>query len=201
MVTELNSSNDPLFSWEQTDKMKSKIIYLRAIEPDDYLVSYHWRNDFDIIRAYSMPRYVSKETERKWALKAIEEHEKGISIRLSICTVNENKLIGYINLLNINHQNKSCETSILIGDREYHGQGIASEAREIIFNYGFLTLGLVRIWSRILHSNKAAIKNVEKFGYVKEGTLRKAIFKNGEFHDVYIYSMLREEFLAKYFES
>jgi len=69
-------------------------IYLRAIEPDDYLVSQKWRNDFDLIKGYTAPRYVSLETERKWVQKVIEENESGRSVRVGICTVGEDRLIG-----------------------------------------------------------------------------------------------------------
>jgi RimJ/RimL family protein N-acetyltransferase len=145
-----------------------------------------------------MPRFVSKETEKKWILRVIEEHESGKSVRLAICTTDEDKIIGFINLLNIDFQNKTCETSIIIGEREYHRKGIAAEARVMLFKYAFFELGMERIQSRIFDTNKAAILNAEKFGYTKEGILRKAIFRNGEFQDVHLYSMLREEFIEKF---
>lgn len=178
--------------------LRSENIYLRAIDPDDYLISYKWRKDFDLISGYSMPRYVSMKTEQKWALRAIEEHETGKSVRLVICTTDEDKIIGFINLLNINFQNKSCETSIIIGDREYHRKGVAAEARVMLFKYAFFELELERILARVLSLNTAAIFNAVKFGYVKEGTLRNSIFRNGEYQDVHLYSILREEFIEKY---
>jgi RimJ/RimL family protein N-acetyltransferase len=91
-------------------------VYLRAIEPEDYLTSYKWRNDHDLMNGViDIPRFVSKETERKWVLKAIDEHEKGQSVRLAICLKENDQHIGYIYLLAIDYQNKSCEASTLIG--------------------------------------------------------------------------------------
>ncbi len=99
-----------------TEMNRKDRVYLRAIEPDDYLVSQKWRNDFDLIKGYTAPRYVSLETERKWVQKVIEENESGRSVRVGICTVGEDRLIGYANLLNIDYRNRNCEFSIIIGD-------------------------------------------------------------------------------------
>jgi RimJ/RimL family protein N-acetyltransferase len=66
-----------------------------------------------------------------------------------------------------------------------------------VFKYAFQELGLNRINAKILSINTASRRSGEKFGYTYEGTLRKAIFRNGEFHDVLLFSMLREEFVEK----
>lgn len=182
--------------------MESNRIYLRALEPDDYLTSYQWRNDHALMRGViEYPRYVSKEIERRWVLKAIEEHECGKALRLAICLKENDRHIGYIYLTNIDRQNRSCGISTLIGEKAYLKLGLASEARFLIFRYAFIELGLNRISARILSINKASINSVEKFGYIYEGTLRKAIFRNGSFHDVMLYSMLRDEFINKYLKN
>ncbi|HPL70380.1 MAG TPA: GNAT family protein [Brevefilum sp.] len=176
-------------------------IYLRAIEPDDYLVSQKWRNDFDLIKGYTAPRFVSLETERKWVQKVIEENESGRSVRVGICTVGEGRLIGYANLLNIDYRNRNCEFSIIIGDRDYHGKGIPAQVRIILFRHAFLNLGMERISAFVLSTNTAAIIEGERFGYVKEGVLRKAELQDGQLIDVNIYSMLKEEFMERYGQS
>ena len=174
-------------------------IYLRAIEPEDYLVSYQWRNDHKLMKGVvDMPRFISKETERKWVLKAIEENETGRALRLAICTKEGNKLIGHISLLEIDDHNKTCCVGSLIGDKDYHGKGIMGEARQLIFRYAFSELGMNRISATILADNVASIKAVEKFGYAREGILRQAVFRNGEYRDVVMYSMLKSEFITRY---
>lgn len=182
--------------------MNNNRIYLRSLEPDDYLTSYKWRNDHDLMQGViSPPRYVSKETERKWVLKSIEEHENGKAVRLAICIKEDDRHIGYIYLKNIDHQNKSCEVGTLIGDRNYLKLGLANEARLALFKYAFFELGMNRISARILKINKNSINSGKNFGYTCEGVLRKAVFRHGEFVDVLLFSMLRDEFLEKYPQS
>ena len=174
-------------------------IYLRAIEPEDYLVSYRWRNDHDLLKGVcGLPRFVSKETERKWVMRAIEENETGRAVRLAICTKKEDKLIGYIYLTDIDNQNKTCSVGSLIGNKEYHGRGIIGQARYFLFKYAFLELGMHRVSANILVDNTASIRAGEKFGYVKEGVLRQAVYRNGKYRDVAVFSMLRSEFLERY---
>lgn len=176
-------------------------IYLRALEPDDFLISYKWRNDHELIKGYSsIPRFVSSETERKWVLKSIEEHEVGKKIQLAVCTISEEELIGYVSLTQIDRQNRDCVVGLMIGDRNYLKKGLAAEARFLLFKYAFMELDMNRVSSRIHSYNVAAIKSAETFGYQKEGILRKAIYRNGRFHDVYLYSMLKEEFIKLYLD-
>lgn len=179
--------------------MEPTRVYLRALEPEDYLTSYKWRNDHDLMNGViDLPRFVSKETERKWVLTAIEEHETGQAVRLAICLKENDHHIGYIYLLSIDHQNKSCEVSTLIGERSYLKKGLASEARYLVLKYAFQELGLFRVRASILSINTASRRSGENFGYTYEGTLRKAVYRNGEFHDVLLFSMLRNEFIKKF---
>jgi RimJ/RimL family protein N-acetyltransferase len=55
-----------------------------------------------------------------------------------------------------------------------------------------------RISFFVLSTNITAIIEGERFGYVKEGVLRKAELQDGQLIDVNIYSILKEEFIEKY---
>jgi [ribosomal protein S5]-alanine N-acetyltransferase len=180
--------------------MKNENVYLRALEPEDYLVSYKWRNDHELLKWYvDIPRFVSKETERKWVLNAIEEHESGKALRLAICLKTDNRHIGYISLTNIDRQHHSCESNTLIGERDYLRKGYATEARFLMLKFAFFELGMNRIGARVIVANVASMNAMEKFGFVKEGLLRQTVFREGQYYDDCVYSMLREEFVAKYF--
>jgi RimJ/RimL family protein N-acetyltransferase len=55
-----------------------------------------------------------------------------------------------------------------------------------------------RISAKIISFNVNSIHLFEKLGFIKEGILRKASFRNGIFYDKYLYSILYEEFLEKF---
>ena len=63
----------PTARMEQQISTNELRIYLRAIQPEDYLMPYQWRNDHKLMKGVTgMPRFIIKETERKWVPKAIE---------------------------------------------------------------------------------------------------------------------------------
>ena len=66
-----------------------------------------------------------------------------------------------------------------------------------IMKYGFNDLNLNRIWCEV-YSNNAAIDIYEKVGFVREGTLRQNVFKDGEYLDSTILSILKHEYYEKY---
>ena len=45
--------------------------------------------------------------------------------------------------------------------------------------------------------NVRAVRSYEKAGFVLEGRLREAVYKNGKYDDVLIMSVLRSEWMAK----
>lgn len=168
-------------------------IYLRALEIDDYKTTFEWRQDPDIQYGFSNKRvFVSSENEKKWIEDSINDFSK---VSLGICTKDDNKLIGLAFLNDIDLHNKTGHCPSLIGDKNYWGQGLATEARVLILHHAFFDRGLNRIWARILTDNIASIKMCEKTGYKKEGVLRQSRFKNGNFVDEYYYAVLKDDFM------
>lgn len=98
-------------------------------------------------------------------------------------------------LTGIDYINRTAESHILIGNKDYWGKGYAREALLQILKYGFEEHGLNRIEAHINADNFASLKMHTKCGYKKEGILRQALYKHGEFKDVVVMSILKEELL------
>lgn len=171
-------------------------IYLRALEPDDYKTSVHWRNDKEIQSMVGGPSYfVSTEREKKWVADSIFDNNR---IVLAICLKKNDKYIGNIMLQDINWINRSGHVPILIGDKEEWSKGFATEARMMMLRFAFFERGLERIYAEILEDNLASIRLHEKCGYKKEGVKRNAVYKNGVFKNIVLMSILKEEFIYSY---
>ncbi len=85
---------------------------------------------------------------------------------------------------------KSAECGYWLAEPHW-GKGIIPEAIKQIADYGFRTFDIVRIYARPFSFNKASQRVLEKAGFTHEATLKKACFKNGEFCDELIYSIVR----------
>jgi [ribosomal protein S5]-alanine N-acetyltransferase len=89
--------------------------------------------------------------------------------------------VGNISLVKGNDvYRKSAEIGYFIGE-PYWNKGIASAAVNLITEYGFKNLGIVRIHTGIYEPNTASQRVLEKCGFTREGVFQKSIFKQGKF--------------------
>lgn len=168
-------------------------VYLRALEPDDYKKSIKWRNDEEIWSTVVGSKYfVSSAYEKKWVEDSIFNSQK--NLKLAICLKANDEYIGNVYLTDIDYKNKNAGYAIMIGEKLYWGKGIAKEVTSIMLEYAFMELGLIRIQSRYLTTNIASINATKRCGFKEEGILRKAVFKNGDYQDIKIMAIIREDF-------
>ena len=169
--------------------MNNYRVYLRAFEPNDYLTTVNWRNDDEINAMLGgMKRYVSVAYERKWIEDAIF-HSK--DVRLAICMVDDNTHIGNVYMTDIDLQNQSCISHILIGDKRFWGKGLAAEALSMAVDYMINEWHIHRISALVLQSNQSSLRVHQKVGYEIEGLLRDSVYKNGNWQSQYLLSLIR----------
>lgn len=175
-------------------------VYLRALEPDDYKTSIKWRKNDLIWDMVVGPKYfVSEAYEKKWVEDVIFNSPN--KLVLAICLKETNEHIGYSYLTNIDWKNRNALSGKMIGEPKCWGKGYGTEVTMLLLYHAFMVMGLQRVESVQLINNIAAIKTIEKNGYKKEGILRKAVFKNGEYQDLNLMSIIRDDFdivLEKY---
>ena len=88
---------------------------------------------------------------------------------------------------------KSAEIGYFIGEA-YWNKGITTKAVNLITDYGFSVLELLRIHTGIFEYNTASMRVLEKCGYRKEGVFQKAIIKNGQVCDEHRYAKINPKF-------
>lgn len=174
--------------------MQDAKIYLRAFEPDDYRKINLWRRDEEVYRLTGGNRYfVSSERDRQWVLEKILDNQT--EIYLAMCLVENDAMIGYVSLHDIDYRNGRAEWSgIVIGEKEYRGQGFATQAIYLLLEYAFDELGLHRVSGSWLAENTTSLFVGKMMGFRHEGILRDYVYKCGKRHDMVIMSMLRPEF-------
>lgn len=104
-----------------------------------------------------------------------------------------NKLIGTISFMGWNHLQNNAEIGYAMSS-DYWNKGIMTEAMKVSLTFGFNKMNLHRIQARCLTDNFASEKVMQKCGMKFEGILREAIIKDGNYHDLKVYSILRNEF-------
>lgn len=102
--------------------------------------------------------------------------------------------IGNIGLHRIDWVNRVAKLGIVIGERDYWGRGYGTEAVRTMLRYAFRELGLNRVELEVFAFNARALRCYEKTGFRREGVRRKALFRDGKYHDIILMGILREEF-------
>jgi ribosomal-protein-alanine N-acetyltransferase len=80
---------------------------------------------------------------------------------------------------------------------EHHGQGYGSDAATQMVRYAFEDRNLRRVSASVGSFNDSSIGLLESLGFEHEGTLREAAWFRGEYHDMLVYGLLREDWRAR----
>jgi RimJ/RimL family protein N-acetyltransferase len=83
------------------------------------------------------------------------------------------------------------EIGFSLPDASARGSGLASEAVSLLVDYLFAGYDVPRISAITDLDNLPAQKLLQATGFQREGTLRKASFRDGEWRDMLIYGLLR----------
>jgi [ribosomal protein S5]-alanine N-acetyltransferase len=169
-------------------------VFLRAFEPEDYLLINKWRRNDDFYQLTMANKYfISQERDKEWVKeKSIDDRKE---IYLAICLVSNNEMIGYLSIKNIDWRNrKAMWGGITIGEVDNQRQGLAYDASILMFNYIFDELGLNKFYGYWLESHLPSIKLAIKLGFVQEGVLRDEAYKLGKFHNAILFSILKSEY-------
>jgi RimJ/RimL family protein N-acetyltransferase len=173
---------------------------LRAIEREDVLLFHEWVNDPDVTRGLTLYLPLSTHDEEKWFDRQQERdpHERPLAIEVRL---GEGwKLAGNCGVFDIDWVSSSAELGIMIGDKSVWNQGIGTQVMGLLLRHCFETLNLNRVFLRVYGRNAGARRCYQKAGFVDEGCLRQAVFKLGEYDDVYFMSVLRSEWNARQVE-
>ena len=94
-------------------------------------------------------------------------------------------------------KNRSGEIGIVIGEAEYRGRGIGTEAIRVSQDFVFNRLNLNRLHIKVHFYNTRAYNCYIKSGFKEEGRMRQSFFIHGTYFDTIILSMLKSEFETK----
>jgi RimJ/RimL family protein N-acetyltransferase len=175
--------------------LKGQRIHLRALMEQDLTSTYlQWLNDEEVCRSNSHAIFPNTEQKMKAYFDSLKNGTP--QVVLAIIHTESGRHIGNVSLQNINWISKSAEFAILLGDKEYWGGGYGEEAAKLIVEYGFTRLNLHRIYCGTFDDNESMKKLAAKLNMVQEGLRREAVYKNGTYHNVIEFGVLKSEYYS-----
>ncbi len=168
-------------------------VRLRAIERADLPTFVRWLNDPEVLHYLLMYMPMSLAEEEKWFEGQLQKQDGRV---FAIEAINGDQAvhIGNIGIHDVDWKNRVAEVGIVIGEKDYWGQGYGTDALKTLLRFAFQEMNLHRIQLRVHDYNARAIRCYEKCGFQHESRQRDALFRDGEYHDVLLMSILAEEF-------
>lgn len=124
---------------------------------------------------------------KKEATEVIKEKNKNLK-RFAIELKNSKKIIGLVDLYNINEKEKKLKLGYWIGQK-YRRVGYATEAVKAIIKYAFENFKIEKIIATTLVNNLASQKFLEKLEFERQKVLPKDRFLDGEYVDSVQYTL------------
>lgn len=163
---------------------------LRKLEKKDAPFMLEWMHDPEINCNF---RFNGFEQTLKSAEQYIEETRKDDKNHHFAIVDEEDQYLGTISLKKIDYKNQKAEYAICLR-KEAQGKGFAYLATKKILDYGFIRLGLNRIYLNVLSENKKANRFYQKFGFIYEGCSKEDVIICETKKDLLWYRILNCEY-------
>lgn len=171
--------------------LEGKTVKLRPPQLGDSQARFRLGSNPEIVRMYggshSDVRDMTAEAAQRWV--------EGLINHGCAWVIEVDSPIGHIRLDRVDPKDRRASLAIGIDDPTRLGQGLGSEAINLVLEYAFTSLKLHRLSLRVVAYNQRAIRAYEKCGFVVEGREREAALVNGAWHDDVMMGILDREYV------
>lgn len=175
-------------------RMIEERVHLRPITPEDTDKIVNWRNRDFVRKNFIYQKPFTREGHEAWLREQVEPGHV-VQFIICVATAKDRlqeteshaepihphdgrnekncqadtegvcREIGSVYLRDIDREAGEAEYGIFIGESEALGRGYGTQAAKLMLDYGFETLGLKKIFLRLLEDNAKALRSYEKAGF------------------------------------
>jgi len=157
------------------------------------------RNDMSTWMNLTDIKHVTQDKQMSWywAIKDREDKQYHTVFKEEVDVEHpilyEGEFLGIIRMDEIDKDNRSIRVGCdIVPDKR--GQGWGTKVYQAILKYCFDYLNCHRVWLACLDFNHAGLHLYQKVGFKIEGKYREAIFRDGQYRDYIIMSILENEY-------
>ena len=161
---------------------------LRPIQENELEMIMNWRMLPEITEyMYTDPK-LTIEDQQRW-YRSLHERKDIIAFMIEV----DHTPCGILNITNIDYNNKRCSWGYYMAVKEKRSLKLAMTIEWNLYDYVFDVLGMNKLEGEIFSFNKNVLRIHQMCGSNIEGELREHIFKNGNYYDVTVTGILKEE--------
>jgi RimJ/RimL family protein N-acetyltransferase len=177
--------------------LRGKRVLLSPLHMDNIHQHFDWNNDPELNRMDSeLPFEKEGFGDFKQRFEDLVYHPSPAMRDFEI-HAEDGTLIGIAYVANVSPHNRHCMVGITIGNRNYWGRRYGRESLEVLLDFCFNELGLHRVGTETFEYNTAWKRLVIEAGFRKEGTEREYLYRDGQFWDKEVFSLLEPEYRAR----
>ena len=174
-------------------KLETRRMVLRRLLASDLKDIFEYATDEAVARYTLWEAHKTLDETRTFIGFANAMPKRGEGMVWGVYHKADHKLIGTCGFGAYAPQHARAELGFALS-KKYWRRGLMTEASNCILQYLFMTLGLNRVEARCDMENTASARVLQKLGMSFEGVLRQQCRLKGEFRDIRMYSILRDEY-------
>ena len=163
-------------------------IKFRTIKPEDLEKLRIWRMKPEVTKYLYTDPVISKEDQIRW----YEKISGDPTCKYWIVNADGEDL-GLAFLYDVNELHKRASWGYWIAEEGARGKGVGKAIELNIQRYVFEVLNLNKLCCEVLKENELVVTIHQKYGSQIEGLCKQHIFKNGEFKDIVVMGILKED--------
>jgi RimJ/RimL family protein N-acetyltransferase len=169
-------------------------IYLRPVRQDDLPIFAARANDIAFLTEFNFfGLHQQNGLEKHFQEDGLLSQEHGT---LVVMTCESDQVSGDVSYRQVRYGPGNASIAYNIGivlALEHRGKGYGVEAQQLLAEYLFSVYPIMRVEASTDITNSAELRALEKAGFTREGVLRRAQWRNGDWHNLVVYSKLRGE--------
>ncbi len=173
--------------------IRGELVDLRPLTADDIERSERLANDPDYNGPFgTWALTAAGDVRRRFEIDGYLSHEHG---RLTVVD-KSGEPVGTVSFIAIFHGPPPSNRVYNIGvdiDPAHRRRGYGAEAQALLARYLFDTYAVERVEASTDVQNVPEQRALERAGFTREGVLRRAQWRAGDWHDIALYSKLRGE--------
>jgi len=145
------------------------------------------RGDPEIAKWLIFPSDISAVEQERWFERYLRDETYKIWVFVESGVVR-----GYGQLRRIDRLHRSAELGVVVAPND-QGSGRGRRIIRRLVAMARESMGIHRVWLSVLPDNERALKAYRACGFIMDGILRDAAFKDGEFRDLVVMSRLSDD--------
>ncbi|MBR3965549.1 MAG: GNAT family N-acetyltransferase [Clostridia bacterium] len=174
-------------------ELETERLILRKMRADDASDMYEYAKRRDVTEFLTWVPHPDKRYTKDYLEYLGTRYRVGDFFDWAITLKENGKMIGTCGFTSFDYANDCAEMGYVLNP-DYRGRGIAPEALRAVLDFGFSNLALHRAEAKFIEGNDASRRVMEKVGMKFEGIRRGGMLIKGDYRNIGICAVLRDEF-------